>query len=164
MGEAQYDQDDGPYLRGLRGGHPAEAQLDTSINWPGFRGEAHRWGLHSMVAVPLFTATGDPVASLDLWSRTAGGLSSLHAALVDLVDSHAVLTDWVVPVGFDAGEGQLLEGVRAALELRQVIHRAIGYLAAQHQLPAEEAFDQLRSDARAAGTDLAHIASRLLPH
>lgn len=162
--EAQYAEDDGPCLRAVRGGHPQCERLDTSVNWPGFRGVAYRLGLRSVVAVPLFTAVGDPVASLNLWSRTAGGLRPLHAALVDLFGSHAALTDWVVPSGLHDGEAQLLEGVRAALELRMVIHRAVGYLAAQHHLSPEEALQWLRLDARAAGVDVTDTARRLLPH
>ncbi|MEP6463442.1 MAG: GAF and ANTAR domain-containing protein [Frankiaceae bacterium] len=162
--EAQYAEGDGPCLRAVRGGHLAGERLDASVHWPGFRGAAHRLGLRSVIAVPLFTAMGDPVASLNLWSRAAGGLRPLQAALVDLFGSYAALTDWAVPAGFDPGEAQLLEGVRVALELRMVIHRAVGYLAVQHHVRPEEAFQQLCSDARAAGVDVAHTARRLLPH
>lgn len=53
------------------------------------------------VAVPLFTATGNPVASLNLWSRTSAGLQPPDAALNDLFGSDPALTDWHVAARSD---------------------------------------------------------------
>jgi hypothetical protein len=159
---AQYAEDDGPCLRALRDGHPAGGQIDTAINWPGFRAQSLRLGLRSVLAVPLFTAANSPVASLNLWTRSPAALEPLRAALVVLFDSYAPTTAWVAPAGLDPGERRLAGGLRRALELRTIIHQAVGYLAARHQVAPDEAFELLRAKARSNGTDIARSAGQVL--
>ena len=160
--EAQYADGEGPCLSAVRDGHPAGGEIDTSVNWPGFRQQSLALGLRSVVAVPLFTAASRPVASLNLWSRSPAALEPLRAALMVLFDSHAPTTEWVAPGELDPGERKLAGGLRRALELRTIINRAVGYLAAKHQVPLDEAFELLRSNARSNGTDIARTAGRLL--
>ena len=138
---AQYADDDGPCLRALRDGHPAGGQIDTAINWPGFRAQSLRLGLRSVLAVPLFTAANSPVASLNLWTRSPAALEPLRAALVGLFDSYAPTTAWVAPAGLDPGERRLVMGLHRALDLHTIVHQAVGYLAARHQVGADEAFE-----------------------
>ena len=159
---AQYADDDGPCLRALRDGHPAGGQIDTAINWPGFRAQSLRLGLRSVLAVPLFTAATSPVASLNLWTRSPAGLEPLGAALVVLFDSYTPTTAWVAPAGLDPGERRLAGGLRRALELHTIIHQAVGYLAARYQVCPDEAFEFLRANARSNGTDIARSAGQVL--
>jgi hypothetical protein len=159
---AQYAEDDGPCLRALRDGHPAGGQIDTAINWPGFRAQSLRLGLRSVLAVPLFAAADSPVASLNLWTRSPAALEPLGAALVVLFDSYAATTAWVAPAGLDPGERRLAGGLRRALELHTIIHQAVGYLAARYHVDPDEAFELLRANARSAGTDIARSAGQVL--
>ena len=132
------------------------------MNWPGFRGQALGLGFRSVVAVPLFTADGEPVAVLDLWSRSPIALEPLGAALVALFDFDGASTAWVAPAGLDPGERQLIAGLGSALELRGVTDWAVGYLADLHQVAPDEAFELMRAGARNGGTDIARTARRLL--
>lgn len=158
--EAQYADGDGPCLRAVREGHPSGGAIDTSIDWPGFRLESLRLGLHGVLAVPMFAAN-QPIASLNLWSRSPDALEPLRDVLVVLFNA-PVASDWVAPTALDPGERQLARGLRRALELRAIINRAVGYLAARHQVRLDEAFQLLRSDSRSSGTDIARTAGRLL--
>ena len=99
--EARDSDGDGPCQRVVRDGHPVVEQVDASMNWPGFRGQAPGLGFRSTVAVPLFTAVGEPVAVLDLWSRSPIALEPLGAALAALFDSDGASTAWVAPAGLD---------------------------------------------------------------
>jgi hypothetical protein len=118
--------------------------------------------LRSVVAVPLFTAVGPPVASLDVWSRSPVALDPLRAALVVLCDCHNAGTSWGAPAGLGPGERQLAEGLGRALEVRRVINQAVAHLAARHQVSLDDAFEQLRVDARSRGTSIARTARWLL--
>jgi len=160
--EAQYPDGNGSCLPLVRDGHPVVKQPVASMNWPGFRGQALGLGFRSVVGVPLFTADGEPVAVLDLWSRSPIALEPLGAALVALFQSYAASTAWVTPAGLDPGERQLIAGLGRALELRRVIDWAVGYLADLHQVDPDEAFELLRAGARSGGTDIARTARRLL--
>jgi hypothetical protein len=160
--EARYPDADGPCPRVLPDGQTVVEQSPASMNWPGFRGQALGLGFRSVVAVPLFTAEGEPVAVLDLWSRSPIALEPLGAALVALFDSYGASTAWVAPAGLDPGEHQLIEGLGGALELRSVIDWAVAYLAHLFQVYPDEAFELLRAGARSGGTDIARTARRLL--
>ena len=160
--EAQYPDGDGPCRRVVRDGQSVVQELDVSMKWPGFPGQAPGLGFRSAVAVPLFTAVGEPVAVLDLWSRSPIALEPLGAALVALFDSYGASTDWVAPAGLDPGERQLIAGLGNALELRGVIDWAVAYLADLHQVDPDEAFELLRGGARSDGTDIARAGRRLL--
>ena len=160
--EAQYPDADGPCPHVVPDGQPVVKQYHASMNWPGFRGQALGLGLRSVVAVPLFTADGEPVAVMDLWSRSPIALEPLGAALMALFDSYGASTAWVAPAGLDLGERQLIAGVSSALELRRVIDWAVAYLADLHQVDPDEAFELLRAGARSGGTDVARTAQRLL--
>jgi hypothetical protein len=159
---AQYADDDGPCLRALREGYPAWWDIDTSITWSGFRAQSRRLGLHSALAVPLFTAASAPVASLNLWSRSPAALEPLHAAVVMLFDAYAARTSSASPAELAPGERQLTNGLRRALELRTIINKAVGCLIARHEVRPDEAFELLRARARSGGTDIARTAGRLL--
>ena len=159
---AQYAADDGPCLRALREGHPAGGQIDTATNWPGFRAQSLRLGLRSVLAVPLLAAASSPVASLNLWTRSSAALEPLRTALMELFDSYAPTTAWVAPAGLDPGERRLAGGLRRALELHTIIHQAVGYLAARHQVDRHEAFALLRANARSNGTDIARSVGQVL--
>ena len=160
--EAQDPDADGLCPRLVPDGQTVVEQFPASMNWPGFRGQALGLGFRSVVAVPLFTADGEPVAVLDLWSRSPIALEPLGAALVALFDSYGASTDSVAPAGLDPGERQLIEGLGGALELRSVIDWAVAYLADLHQVDPDEAFELLRAEARSGGTDIARTARRLL--
>jgi hypothetical protein len=160
--DAVYGESNGSCLRWLRDRRPSGGRGDASITWPGFRGQYLALGLRSVVAVPLFTAVGPPVASLDVWSRSPVALDPLRAALVVLCDCHNAGTSWGAPAGLGPGERQLAEGLGRALEVRRVINQAVAHLAARHQVSLDDAFEQLCVDARSRGTDIARTARRLL--
>jgi hypothetical protein len=99
---------------------------------------------------------------LNLWTRSPAALEPLRAALVVLFDSYAPTTAWVAPAGLDPGERRLAGGLRRALELHTIIHQAVGYLAARHQVGPDEAYELLRANARSNGTDIARTAGQVL--
>ena len=160
--EAQYPDANEPFPCTMPDEQSVVKRSQAPMNWPCFRGQALGLGFCSVVAVPLFTADGEPVAVLDLWSRSPMALEPLGAALVGLFDSYGASTAWAAPAGLDPGEHQLIEGLSNALELRSIIDWAVGYLALLHQVDPDEAFELLRAGARSGGTDIARTARRLL--
>ena len=159
--EAQYADDDGPCLRAMREGRPAGGEVDTSISWPGFRKQSLSLGLRSVLAVPLVSGANQPIASLNLWSRSADALEPLRSALALVFDSPAPTTDRMPPA-LDPGERQLVGGLRRALELHAIINRAVGYIAVRYHVGLDEAFELLRREARGSGTDIARTAGQIL--
>ncbi len=102
---------------------------------------------------------GGPTATLATELPTR---ASLFAALVVLCDCHNAGTSWGAPAGLGPGERQLAEGLGRALEVRRVINQAVAHLAGRHQVSLDDAFEQLRVDARSRGTNIARTARRLL--
>lgn len=157
--EAQYAEQSGPCLQAIQGGRPVDASVEASITWPGFRKEALRLGLRRAVSVPLWTARGEPVAALNLWSRSRRALDPLGLALTA---AFAAYDDRAQrPALSDPGAAELVAGVVHALELRAVVSRAVEDLVAATGVLPDEAFELLRADARSAGVDVVEVARRL---
>jgi hypothetical protein len=161
--EAQYADDTGPCLDVLRtGSAEAVPEIDTTVNWPGFREQAHQLGLRSSLSLPIFAGRGVTIAALNLYSRDSAAMAPLSVAVLAAYDSE--IEDPAAPSAedLDPGTRQLVDGLTGAFAVRTMIQRSLGVIMAEEQTTADVAYVKLRSRAAATGLTLTAAAGSVL--
>ena len=158
--EGQYEQADGPCLRAMRTDASVVMTIDAVRDlWPEVADAARSVGVTSFRAEPLRVACR-PVGSLNLYSDSAIGLDQVDADLLLVVADFLGqgLTDYS-----DIRPGEL-QGhlLRAFIQRRDLVSRAIGVLMAVHEIDAAGARQLLTGQAEQAGTNLASAARLML--
>jgi GAF domain-containing protein/ANTAR domain-containing protein len=163
--KAQYAEDSGPCLDTLRTAEPTVVpRIDAMVNWPGFRAEARRLGLHASLSIPLFAARGTPIAALNLYSRDTRAMAPLSVAVLATFESSGDGKDeddfWFDDL--DPGALDLLDGLTGAFAVRTKIQQAFGVVMAGDRVSADAAYTVLRSRAAATGLSLITAAESVV--
>ncbi len=177
--EAQYADRAGPCLSALEAGSPLGVpDVTTTAHWPGFRDTAAGLGLQASLSIPLFAGRGTSIAALNLYSREAGAMTGLIAAVHEAYDPHphdphpALPADPRVgdPHAFarvdrpdlDGGGADLVAGIAGAFAVRAVIQQAIGIVMADEHRTADAAYLVLRLRAAETGVTLLGAAEAVI--
>ncbi|MFE4500606.1 GAF domain-containing protein [Rhodococcus sp. NPDC056743] len=141
--------------------HSAEA----SRRWPQFAGEAHHAGVSSFLSAPL-PGQGQPLGTLNLYSRDQRGFTDADAAVIEL---------FALTAYFALLSSHRLELARArtrdlelALESRGVIEQAKGIIMGTRHVTADDAFAMLIQESQTSNIKLRivaqqHIAAAIHP-
>jgi hypothetical protein len=165
--EAQYADRAGPCVSTLEAGSPhGVPDLTTTVQWPGFRDTASALGLQASLSIPLFAGRGTSIAALNLYSRQAGAMSGLIAAVRDAYDLHAAHPhasgSTLDRHDLDCGRADLLAGIAGAFAVRAVIQQAIGVVMADGHRTTDAAYLVLRLRAAETGVTLLDAAQAVI--
>ena len=165
--EAQYADRAGPCLSALAAGSPLGVpDVTATVHWPGFRDTASRLGLQASLSIPLFAGRGTSIAALNLYSREAGAMTGLIAAVRDAYDPrtsdpHGSGSD-VDRYDLDCGGADLVAGIAGAFAVRAVIQQAMGVVMADGHRTTEAAYLVLRLRAAETGVTLLGAAEAVI--
>ncbi|MCY1144173.1 GAF domain-containing protein [Actinoplanes sp. Pm04-4] len=158
--QAQYDDGAGPCLEALEADYPAFVpDIAATVTWPRFRDTAASLGLKTSLSVPLFAGSGVTFASLNLYSRRAGTLSTLTNAVWAAYDPDPF--DCWNHDALDPGGRELTAGLISAVALRAMIRRAAAILSAG-RMDTHRGYLILCEQAAAAGTSLTDTAALVI--
>ncbi len=165
LDEEQYRLDEGPCIDSTRNpglGVTFSGDLGSGREFPAFGPLAAGLGVHSVLAAGLFPHGGAAprLGSLNVYSRTAGGLDELDRDLALVLAAHAS-TALGATMASTAVELELAQ-MKQALSSRDVIGQAKGILMERRGISADEAFDTLRKASQALNVKLAQIAETLV--
>ncbi|GAA4604568.1 GAF domain-containing protein [Actinoplanes octamycinicus] len=162
--QIQYDDKDGPCLEALRENRAVTVpDIATSVRWPGFARVALRLGLRASVSLPLFTAGGAAVASLNLHGRDDRAMAPLIAGVWDVYDPDRDLPAGVRrPEPADDGARELLAGFAAAVAVRSRIQQALALLRERHAETMQDAYHRLVGMAAESGRSVRVAAETVL--
>ena len=160
--KAQYADDNGPCLAALHDGTPVGVDdIPATMTWPGFREAAVRMGLHASLSIPLFAASGAPIAALNLYSHDPLAMAPLNAGVWTVYNTDSAPHPRPDQLLVDTGGEDLVAGLIQAFEVRAMIQRGIGVVMADEHCSAEDAYLTLRLRAAQAGTSLTGIVTAL---
>lgn len=156
----QLQADEGPCVDCYATGQPVSvADIQGAIaRWPRFVPAAVEAGFASVHAVPM-RAAGIVLGALGLFGTRPGELNEAdllvgqtltHIACVAILQEHAPTPATVIPQ------------LRSALTGRVIVEQAKGFLRGMLDVSVEEAFDLLRTYARANGEHLTDLSRRLM--
>jgi signal transduction protein with GAF and PtsI domain len=156
----QLQADEGPCVDCYASGEPVSvANIQQAMErWPRFVPAAVEAGFASVHAVPM-RAAGIVLGALGLFGTRSGELNKAdllvsqtltHVACVAILQEHPPTPATVMPQ------------LRSALTSRVIIEQAKGFLHETLDVSVEEAFQLMRSYARAEGERLTDVASRLI--
>ncbi|MQA01935.1 MAG: ANTAR domain-containing protein [Streptosporangiales bacterium] len=120
--------------------------------WPRFAAHAVENGVHSMVAIQLFTQD-DTLGSLNLFAAQPGAFDEVTREVAQIFASHAA-----VALATANEQAQLSE----ALHTRQRIGQATGILAERHGLTTEQAFTLLAQSSQNHNIKVRDLAKRIV--
>jgi hypothetical protein len=161
--EAQYADEAGPCLDALRTAEPTVVpRIDATVNWPGFRHAASRFGLCASLSIPVFGGRGTPIAALNLYGRDTLAMAPLHAAVTAAFESSGEEGADPGPGGLDPGALQLVDGLIGAFAVRARIQVALGVIMAVENTNADAAYAVLRSRAATAASSLVTTAEAVV--
>jgi GAF domain-containing protein len=175
--EAQYSLDEGPCLSAIRLHGTFESDdLRVDTRWPAFGPRAAEMGISSLLSFRLHTSSHDDEIKQDTAAPpsepdavTLGALN-LYArdrdAFGDADHQTGSLFAAYASVALEAAEAYggaqaQAEGLRIALESRDVIGQAKGILMAREHITAEQAFEILRTTSQKLNIKLREIAQRV---
>lgn len=159
---AQYEADEGPCLDALSKKKPVEvADVAAVMSWPGFRDTALRLGLHASLSIPLFAASGAPIAALNLYAHDPEPIAALTRRVWAVYDPGSIARNGPLPT-VEEGTQQFLGGIAAAFHTRAVIQQALGVIMGHQGVPADAAYLLLRMTAVETGATLADTATVII--
>ncbi|WP_415395095.1 ANTAR domain-containing protein [Rhodococcus globerulus] len=138
---------------------------EANRRWPQFAGEARRAGVSSFLSAPL-PGQGQPLGTLNLYSRDQYGFTDADAAIIEL---------FALTAYFALRSSHRLELARArtrdlelALESRGVIEQAKGIIMGTRHVTADDAFSLLIQESQMSNIKLRvvaqqHIAAAINP-
>jgi GAF domain-containing protein len=156
----QLQADEGPCVDCYATGQPVSVAdiQGAKARWPQFVPAAVEAGFASVHAVPM-RAAGIVLGALGLFGTRPGELNEAdllvgqtltHIACVAILQEHAPTPATVIPQ------------LRSALTGRVIVEQAKGFLRGMLDLSVEEAFNLLRTYARANGEHLTDLSRRLM--
>jgi len=156
---AQYADGAGPCLDALSDGKPVEVpDVAAVMAWPGFRDTAWQLGLRASLSIPLFAGSGLPIAALNLYAHDPDPMTALTRRVWALYDTGSDHGHGGQPP-VQEGSQQLLAGIAAAFDTRDLIQQALGALMGRHQIAADTAYLILRAKAAETGGTLLAAAT-----
>jgi hypothetical protein len=154
---AQYADGAGPCLDALSTDKPVQAtDIGAVMAWPGFRDTAWQMGLRASLSIPLFAASGRPIAALNLYAHDPEPMADLTRRVWALYDTSSTADGDPRPL--QDGSGQLLTGIVAAFRVRETIQQALGIIMVRDHVAAQTAYVALRADAAEAGASIPQTA------
>ncbi len=148
MDADQYETGEGPCLAAASEGHWFHIdEISSEQRWPAFVTRAKAEGINSILSTPLMVES-QPVGSLNIYSVSehSFGLSEQKRAAWFAERSSAIVAD-TPTVDTDA---TVHEHLQSALNSREAISRAEGFLMGQRSMSQAEASAELRRSARRA--------------
>ena len=134
---------------------PAEA----SARWPEFARNANRYGFSAFAAVPMRLRT-DVVGALNLFSADARALGDEDINVVQAMAD--IATIGILQERSIRDAHAFSSQLEVALESRVVIEQAKGIVAERSHISVDEAFEQIRSFARAHNRLLSESARQII--
>ena len=160
---AQYEGGAGPCLDALSNEKPVEvADVAAVMSWPGFRDTALRLGLHASLSIPLFAASGAPIAALNLYAHDPEPIAALTRQVWAVYHPGSIARDGPLPT-VEEGSKQFLSGIAAAFQTRAVIQQALGVIMGRQGVSADAAYLHLRMTAVQTGATLVDTATVIIP-
>jgi transcriptional regulator with GAF, ATPase, and Fis domain len=131
---------------------------DHLARWPTFAARAIDAGIQSLLAFRLFAAE-DTLGALDLYGNQPGAFDEAARAFGTVFAAHAALA----LAGAQLHEHDLAnaEGLRTALETRDIIGQAKGILMATHHIDNDAAFELLRETSQRLNLKLRSVAENV---
>ncbi|WP_162448560.1 GAF and ANTAR domain-containing protein [Phytoactinopolyspora mesophila] len=120
--------------------------------WPTWGPKVAELGLHSAISACLYTGRRT-IGTIDIYAPQAGQLDEDDAARAQVLASHAA-------IALDCRHEE--DGLRQAVETRNVIGQAQGLLMERYGLDARRAFDVLRRYSQDANVKLRDVAEQLV--
>lgn len=149
----QYELSEGPCLTAAeKGGWYSVAESGTDPRWPRWGPRAAEMGLHSLLAVHLFTDR-TMLGALNLYARSAYHYSEDDIASAQIVAAHA-------SVGLARSRSE--QNLWRAVDARHVIGQAQGILMERYSLSAQAAFAVLKRYSQQHNVKLRDVAVHLL--
>ena len=156
----QLQNEEGPCLDCFTSGHVvAAADLSAPSAWPRFAAQCLAAGFPSVYAIPLHHGS-DTLGCLNLFMPSSGLLAASEIALAQALADVASLA--IVQGNANRQTGDRVNRLDHALDSRIAIEQAKGMLAEQFMLDPHDAFEILRSRARAIGSSLTVTAHQLV--
>src|SRR4051812_25638232 len=147
LGHLQARHREGPCVEGLTRGETVLIKdlTMTARRWPKFVEEATRHGYGSTAAIPL-QRNDQVLGILALYDRQDGGLCTDTVAVAQAMADLCALT--IERDNVLRSHEVLARQLQSAQRSRVIIEQAKGVLAERLDVPADEAFEQLRGRAR----------------
>ncbi|PRY14451.1 GAF and ANTAR domain-containing protein [Kineococcus rhizosphaerae] len=154
----QLQDDEGPCLDCYRTGAPTAetTAADMAQRWPRFAAKAREQGIVAVHTVPV-QVQGRTIGALNLFRDHEGPFSTVETDV-----AHAMASFGGIGIGqlIASAEGERLrDQLQEALDSRVVLEQAKGVLAERHRIGPEEAFGQLRMQARGQRRRLRDVAA-----
>ncbi len=156
--ELQFTLGEGPCIDAYWSEHPVlEPDLGrpASNRWPAFSGPAVGVGRRALFGFPLRAGTGS-LGALDLYVDRPGDLRPDQVS--DAIVLADVISSTVLALQADAAPGTLAPALDAGLTHRAVVHQASGMVAAQLEMPVDDALVRIRAHAYTDGRPVNDIA------
>jgi GAF domain-containing protein len=149
----QYEVGEGPCLNAIAKSQAFKTDdLAVEPRWPQFSARAREeTGVRSMLAFRLF-ARGHALGSLNLYSKQEAAFG---------VDADEIGALFAVLAAAALAAAQSEEGLKIALQSRDVIGQAKGILMERHRITDDEAFEMLKRASQKLNVRLAGVAERV---
>jgi GAF domain-containing protein len=133
--------------------------LGGDRRWPQFGSTVARLGVHSAVSLPLVTEDG-VLGAMNVYAHAKHVFDDRAAALGELYAVPAAIA--VQNAQVLAQAQRLTERLRAALESREVIDRAVGIMMSRSGVSGQEALDRLRRLSQHEHRKLSQVAEQIV--
>ena len=153
----QYRVLEGPCLGAINEYHVFRADdLATDDRWPVFgRVAADTTDVVSMMSHRLFIEEGDPIASLNLYSRKPAAFAEVNIAVMDQLATHAAIALTTAAVRDQN------ENLKQALQSNREVGVAIGILMSKQLVTQQQGFDLLRIASQHSHRKLREVAQEV---
>lgn len=160
MDTFQYEAQNGPCIDAIREARTFRVDdLPKDLRWPHFTEEAAKYGVKSVLAVPLI-AVEAPIGALNLYSRMVNAFDGRDETIAELFARQAAV---VLANTMSIAEGEVLnDQLQDALRTRDAIGQAKGILMEREGVSAEGAFERLRERSQHANRKLRDIADDIV--
>lgn len=152
VADLQNDAGEGPCLQCVHDRRTVlVTDMATDTRWPRFAARIVAEPIGSMVSAPLFVRTLS-LGSLSLYAPASHAFDAQVQEVLEILASHAAVA---------VAGAQHEEGLRTALENRDLIGQAKGILMERHKVTGQQAFMMLVTASQARNVKLKDIASHL---
>jgi GAF domain-containing protein len=158
--DIQYEMGQGPCISAAREGRTVlSGSLGGDSRWPRFGGRAARFGVHSVVSLPLITPDG-VVGAMNVYAHDKNAFDDRAAELGQIFAVPAAIA--VQNAHVLAQTQRLADQLQSALELRGVIDRAVGILMSRSGSTEREALERLRTLSQHEHRKLGEVARQIV--
>ena len=156
----QYRSDEGPGLEALQYGEPRRIDdMAGERRWPGFCATATRWGLRSVLAVPLRMAR-EGAGALTMYSPQRAAFDGMAHDVALLLAARSAIALGNADLYFACR--RLVDNLHEALTTRAVIEQAKGIVMARDRCEADAAFASMRQESQHTHVKLRDVAARMV--